>query len=274
MTGRAAARRYISGRPDRAPEGHHRQHVQRSAPAGPRRARGGAQAAGHVHRVDRHPRADALPVGDHRQLGRRGARRSLHPHRRGPAPRRLGRGPRRRPWHPGRQGAQDRALRGRGGLHQAARRRQVRRRFLQRHRRSARCRLVGRQRALRAARRRGRPLAGHPGDVLPARHPGCLRRRRTPRRRSRPGRGCARASGSRRASPAPGSGSGPTGRSSPRTPRSSTTSSSPGHGRPPSSSPASSWPSATPVAPSRSRRASSTTAASPSTASSSRTTSR
>ncbi len=45
-----------------------------AAPAGPGGARGGTQAAGHVHRLDRHPRADALSVGDHRQLRRRGAR--------------------------------------------------------------------------------------------------------------------------------------------------------------------------------------------------------
>ena len=76
---------------------------------------------------------------------------------------------RQRPRHPGRQGAEDRALRRRGGLHQAARRRQVRRRLLQRHRRPARRRLLGRQRALGAPRRRGRPLAGHPAHVLPAR---------------------------------------------------------------------------------------------------------
>ena len=43
-----------------------------------------------------------------------------------------------RPRHPGRHRAADRALRGRGRLHQAARRRQVRRRLLQRDRRPAR----------------------------------------------------------------------------------------------------------------------------------------
>ena len=53
----------------------------------------------------------------------------------------------------------------RGGLHQAARRRQVRRRLLRRDRRPARRRRLGGQRAVGAARRRGRPLAGHPGDV-------------------------------------------------------------------------------------------------------------
>ena len=41
--------------------------------------RGGAQAPGHVHRLDRLPRPHALPLGDHRQLGRRGARRPRRP---------------------------------------------------------------------------------------------------------------------------------------------------------------------------------------------------
>ena len=123
----------------------------------------------------------------------------LQPGRRHPAPRRLGRGARRRPRHPGRQGAQDRALRRRGGLHQAARGRQVRRRLVRRHGRPARRRLLGRQRAVGPARRRGRPLAGHPGHVLPARRPRRVRRRGSRRRRSSRSRGCARAAGSRRA---------------------------------------------------------------------------
>ena len=145
--------------PARPQEHHDRQHVQRGTPARPRGARGGAQAARDVHRLDRHPRADALPVGDHRQRRRRGAGRRRAPDRGHPAPRRLGRGPRRRPRHPDRQGAQDRAARRRGGLHQAARRRQVRRRLVRRHRRPARRRRLGRQRAVGAARRRRRPVA-------------------------------------------------------------------------------------------------------------------
>ena len=84
------------------------------------------------------------------------------------------------PRHPGRQGAQDGAVRGRGGLHQAARGRQVRRRLVRRHRRTARCGLLGRQRAVRAARRRGGPLAGHPEDVVQAGRAGGLRRGRGP----------------------------------------------------------------------------------------------
>ena len=64
-----------AARPDLDEGQHDRQHVQRRAPAGPRGARGGPQAPGHVHRLDRHPRPHALPVGDHRQRRRRGAGR-------------------------------------------------------------------------------------------------------------------------------------------------------------------------------------------------------
>ena len=85
---------------------------------------------------------------------------------------------RRRSRHPGRQGAQDRAARRRGHLHQAARGREVRRRLVRRHRRSARRRRLGGQRALDAARRGRRPLAGPAGHVVPARDPRRLRRRR------------------------------------------------------------------------------------------------
>ena len=86
---------------------HHRQDLQRCSPAGARRARSRPQAAGHVHRLHRHPGPDALPVGDHRQRRRRGARRPRAPGR-GDAPsRRLGRGLRRRSRHPDRQGAED-----------------------------------------------------------------------------------------------------------------------------------------------------------------------
>ena len=49
--------------------------LHRAAPVGARGARGGPQAPRHVHRLHRQPRAHALPVGDHRQLGRRGAGR-------------------------------------------------------------------------------------------------------------------------------------------------------------------------------------------------------
>ena len=50
--------------------------IQRQAPLRPRRPRGGAEAAGHVHRVDRFPGPHALHVGDHRQRGGRGSRRA------------------------------------------------------------------------------------------------------------------------------------------------------------------------------------------------------
>ena len=93
--------------------------------------------------------------------------------------RRLGRGARRRPRHPGRHRAQDRAARRRGGLHQAARGRQVRRRLVRRHRRPARRRRLGGQRAVLPARRRGRPRRQDPRDVASgAACPGVFDRRR------------------------------------------------------------------------------------------------
>ena len=134
-----------------------RQHLHRSTPPRPRGPRGGSQAPGHVHRVHRHPRPHALPVGDHRQRRRRGAGRRLRPDRGHPAPRRLGRGP--RPWsrHPGRQGAEDRPAGRRGDLHQAPRGREVRRLVVRRDRWPARRRRLGRERSLGPARRRRRP---------------------------------------------------------------------------------------------------------------------
>ncbi len=137
-------------RPDRQ-EGRDDQVVlglQRPPPPGPRGPGGRAQAPGHVHRIHRQPRPHALPVGDHRQLGGRGPRRRVRPHRGHPLPRRLGRGARQRPRHPRRHRAPHRPDRRRGGLHQAARRRQVRRRLLHGLRRPARRGRVGRQRAV------------------------------------------------------------------------------------------------------------------------------
>ena len=157
---------------------HDRQHVQRGTPPRPRGAGGGPQASRHVHRLHRHPRPHALPVGDHRQRRRRGAGRLRAPGRGDPAPGRLGRGARRRPRHPHRQGAQDRAARRRGGGHQAARGRQVRRRLVRRHRRPARRRSLGGQRALRADGHRRRPVAVPAGHQLPPRRARRLRRRR------------------------------------------------------------------------------------------------
>ena len=156
---------------------HDRQHLQRGAPPGPGGSRGRAQASGHVHRFDRHPRPDALRVGDHRQRGRRGARRCSEADRGHAPPRRLGRGVRRRARHPGRQGTQDRPARRRGDLHQAARGRQVRRRVVRRHRRPARRRCLGRQRAVLTPRRRRRPHPQPAGHVVPARLPRCVRGR-------------------------------------------------------------------------------------------------
>ncbi len=186
----------LSGAPARAAASlHHRRtkavlrgpvRLQRPSPLGPRGPGGGAQATRHVHRVHRLAGPHALPVGDHRQLGRRGAGRARVEHRRRAARRRERRGARPRPRHPGRHRAEDRALGRRGRLHQAARRRQVRFRLLRRVRRSARRRRLGRQRALGAPRRRGRPQWAHLGDVLPPRRAGDLRRRprRPPPRRA------------------------------------------------------------------------------------------
>ena len=125
--------------------------LQREAPVGPRGPRRGPQAPGHVHRLDRRPRPAALPLGDLRQLGRRGPWRLLHARRGHPARRRLRRGAGQRPGHPGGQRAEDQALRRRTGHDPAARGRQVRRRLLHGLRRPARRRRVRRERALRAA---------------------------------------------------------------------------------------------------------------------------
>ncbi len=80
------------------------------------------------------------------------------------------------PGHPRRQGAAHGTVRGRGRLHQAARGRQVRRRLLQRDGRPARRRLVGGERAVRPARRRGRPGRRHLGHVVPPGRAGDVRR--------------------------------------------------------------------------------------------------
>ena len=131
--------------------------LHRAPPPGPRGTRGGAQAPGHVHRLDRPARPHALPLGDHRQRRRRGARRGLHRHPGHPRRRRLDRGARRRPRHPRRHRAPHRAVRGRGRLHQAPRGRQVRRCVVCRDGWPARCGRLRRQRPLGPPRRRGRP---------------------------------------------------------------------------------------------------------------------
>ena len=92
--------------------------------------------------------------------------------------RRVGRGARQRSRHPGRRRAPHRPVRRRGRLHQAARRRQVRRRLLHRQRRPARRRRLGRQRPVRPPRGRGRPRRQDLRDELPPGRAGRLRRRR------------------------------------------------------------------------------------------------
>ena len=108
------------------------------------------------------------------------------------------------------------------------------------------------------------------GDVLPARCPRRLRRRRAEGLVQRLVRAEPQGqAGGQGSSPAPASGSGRTGRSSPRTPRSPGTSWSPAPARPRSSCPGSSWCSPTGGAARRWPSPSATTAASPSSASSS-----
>ena len=129
--------------------------VRRQRDPGARRARGGAQAPGHVHRLHRRARPAPPDLGDRRQRGRRGAGRPLRPDR-GHADRRRrdpGRGQRSR--HPHRHRARPGAARGDPGADHAARRRQVRRRRLQGVRRPARRRRLRGQRAVQPPDRRG-----------------------------------------------------------------------------------------------------------------------
>ena len=168
--------------------------LHRPAPVGPRGPGGGPQAPRHVHRVDRQPRAAALPGGDPRQRRGRGAGRALHRDRDHAARGRLGRGPGQRPRHPGRRRAQDQAHRRRAGDDQAARGREVRRRLLHRLRRPARRRRLGGQRAGLAAGRRGGPGGTHLGGQLPPRS-----HRRV--RRAGPGRGLHQEGGAAPAQP-------------------------------------------------------------------------
>ncbi len=142
-------------RPHHPPAGEQR--LRRQRDPGARGPRGSAQAPRHVHRV--HGTARSAPPGerDRRQLRRRGPRRvrQRHPdhHAQGRRdPRR-----RRRPRHPGRHPPRRGDLHGRARPHQAARRRQVRRRRIRGVRRPARRRQLRRERAVRAPRRRGPP---------------------------------------------------------------------------------------------------------------------
>ncbi len=156
----------------------HQRGLHRPPPAGPGGARGGPQAPRHVHRLARQQGPHALPLGDHRQRGRRGAGRRREPHRGRPPRRPVGRGARPGPRHPRRHRAPDRPVRRRGGLHQAARRGQVRRHLLRGDRWPARRRRLGRQRAVRPPRRRGGPGRQDLRDELPARRARHLRRPR------------------------------------------------------------------------------------------------
>ena len=191
-----------------------------------RGARGGPQAPRHVHRLHRLARAHALPLGDHRQLRRRGPRRPRRRDRRHPAPRRQRRGARPRARHPGRHRAEDRAVRRRGRLHQAARRRQVRRRA--RTRPPAGCTASAHPSSTRSpsgstsrSTATARPGRCRSTAASPASSPTPARRRPTRRsRRSRCAASCASSARWPRASPAPASGTGPTGRSSRRAPSS------------------------------------------------------
>ena len=151
--------------------------VFRPPPAGARRTRSGTQTARHVHRLDRLPRPHALPLGDHRQLRRRGARRARLAHRRRPARRRQRRGARQGARHPGRHRTAHRSVRRRGRLHEAARRRQVRRRLVRGIRRPPRRRRIRGERAVGAPRRRSRPRRQDLVDVVPPRRAGRVRQR-------------------------------------------------------------------------------------------------
>ena len=143
---------------------------------GARGPRGGAQATGHVHRLDGPARPAPPGLRDRRQLGRRGAGRLLRPHRGHHARRRRRARRRQRPRHPGRHAPRRGQVDRRGRPDGPARRRQVRRRRLRGLRRPARRRHLGGQRALERARRRGPP----PGQRLPPE----LHRRRPGRARS------------------------------------------------------------------------------------------
>ena len=160
-----------------------------TAPTTSRSSRGSRRCASARACTSARPTAAASCTACGRSSTTRSTRPSagrVRPHRGHPPPRRLGRGARQRPRHPGRHRAPHRPHRRRGRLHQAARRRQVRRRLLRGLRRSARRRRVGRQRAVRAARRRGRPRRQDLRDVLPPRRARLLPRRRHGRQGPRP----------------------------------------------------------------------------------------
>ena len=152
-----------SGRRRRPRRQRRQRRLRRRQDQGPRRARSGPQAAGHVHRLDRAGRAAPSGLRSRRQLDRRSAGRLLRSNQRHDPHRRLGHRHRQRPRHSGRS-ARERQVGGRSRADRAARRRQVRQRQLQSVRRPARRRRLRRQRAVGNARSRN--LAQRPG--LPA----------------------------------------------------------------------------------------------------------
>ncbi len=165
----AAPHRLVEQRGHR-PSRRRRQLRRRSDP-GARGARGGAQAPRHVHRLHRRARAPPPRPGDRRQLRRRGTGRLLRSDPRRTARRRRLPSHRQRTRHPG-QGPPDREdPHGHPRAHRAARRRQVRNRWLQGVGRTARRRLVGGERPVRPphGRRAARRASLAPG--VPARHP-------------------------------------------------------------------------------------------------------
>ena len=121
---------------------------------------------GHVHRLDRRPRAPPPRLRGRRQRRRRGAAGHNDARRRHDPPRQLGHRARPRSRHPGRHDGGPGRLRAHRRADEAPRRRQVRRRGLQGLGRPARGRRLGRERALGVARRRGPPRRqGAPPDV-------------------------------------------------------------------------------------------------------------
>ncbi len=158
--------------------------VRREQDQGPRGARGGPDAAGDVHRLDRRAGAASPRVRGRRQLGRRGPGRVLQPRRGADPHRQLDHGRGQRPWHPRRRASDREEVGGGGRADQAPCRRKVRKRRLQGLGRSPRCRCVrgqcpvrtprardlARRRHLRAgvrARQAGHGVRAHRGDVAP-----------------------------------------------------------------------------------------------------------
>ena len=156
--GRARGRHPGRADPGSAAPRHRRPGVRRQRHPGARGSRGGAQAPGHVHRLDRRARPAPPGLGDRRQRRRRGAGRLRRPRSTSPC------------WPTAASGSRTTAAASPPTSHPArsiravelvadpaARRRQVRRRRLQGLRWPARRRLVGRQRPVDPARRRGAP---------------------------------------------------------------------------------------------------------------------